>query len=201
MYFGDVTYRRLSGYVPRDFVELPSQVMEHWALQPEVIKLYAKHYKTGEVIPDELIEKIKNSSNFNQGFGTTEIIAAALLDMDFHTIEKAENIKTNDFEKASMAKIGLIDEILPRYRATYFNHIFSGGYSAGYYSYLWSEVLDADAFAAFEESGDVFNKELAKKFRDNVLAPGGKRDPMEMYVSFRGREPKVDALLKNRGLK
>ncbi|NLL27371.1 MAG: M3 family metallopeptidase [Bacteroidales bacterium] len=201
VFFGDVTYRRLSGYVPRDFVELPSQVMEHWALQPEVLKLYAKHYKTGEVIPDELIEKIKNSSNFNQGFGTTEIIAAALLDMDFHTIEKAENIKTNDFEKASMAKIGLIDEILPRYRATYFNHIFSGGYSAGYYSYLWSEVLDADAFAAFEESGDVFNKELAKKFRDNVLAPGGKRDPMEMYVSFRGREPKVDALLKNRGLK
>lgn len=200
-FFGDVTYKRLSGYVPRDFVELPSQVMEHWALQPEVLKLYAKHYKTGEVIPDELIEKIKKSSNFNQGFGTTEIIAAALLDMDFHTIENAENIKTNDFEKASMTKIGLIDEILPRYRATYFNHIFSGGYSAGYYSYLWSEVLDADAFAAFEESGDVFNKELAKKFRDNVLAPGGKRDPMEMYVSFRGRKPEVDALLKNRGLK
>ncbi len=200
-FFSNVTYKRLSGYVPRDFVELPSQVMEHWALHPEMLKLYAKHYKTGEVIPDELIAKIKNSGNFNQGFATLEFIAAAVLDMDYHTLENTNNLDVLAFEKASMDRLGLIKEILPRYRSTYFNHIFSGGYSAGYYSYVWSEVLDSDAFEAFEESGDIFNKKLASKFRHEVLAPGGKRDPMEMYVAFRGREPMVDALLRNRGFK
>lgn len=200
-FFGNVTYKRLSGYVPRDFVELPSQIMEHWALHPEFLKLYAKHYETGQPIPDALIKKIENSSHFNQGFATVEFIAAAFLDMDYHTIENATNFDAMAFEQASMLRLGLIKEILPRYRSTYFNHIFSGGYSAGYYSYIWSEVLDSDAFEAFEESGDLFNKELARKFRYEVLAPGGKQDPMDMYVSFRGREPKVDALLRNRGLK
>lgn len=200
-FFSNVKYKRLSGYVPRDFVELPSQVMEHWALHPEMLKLYAKHYKTGEVIPDELIAKIEKSGNFNQGFATLEFIAAAVLDMDYHTLENASNLDILAFEKVSMDRLGLMKEILPRYRSTYFNHIFAGGYSAGYYSYVWSEVLDSDAFEAFEESGDIFNKELAAKFRHEVLAPGGKRDPMEMYVAFRGREPLVDALLRNRGFK
>lgn len=200
-FFGDVTYKRLSGYVPRDFVELPSQIMEHWALHPEMLKLYAKHYKTGEVIPDELIAKIEDSKHFNQGFATVEFLAAAILDMDFHTLEKADNLDVLAFEDASMKRIGLIPEILPRYRSTYFSHTFTGGYTAGYYSYIWSEVLDSDAFEAFEESGNIFNRELANKFRKEVLAPGGKSDALDMYVAFRGREPKVDALLRNRGLK
>jgi len=198
-FFSDVNYKRLSGYVPRDFVELPSQVMEHWTLHPELLKLYAKHYKTGEIIPADLVEKVENSGHFNQGFATAEFIAAAVLDMDYHTIGNAENIDIDKFEETSMKELGLINEILPRYRSTYFNHIFSGGYSAGYYSYLWSEVLDSDAFEAFEESGNVFNRTLANKFRNEVLAPGGKRDPMDMYKAFRGREPKVEALLRNRG--
>jgi len=198
-FFSDVNYKRLSGYVPRDFVELPSQVMEHWALHPDLLKSYAKHYKTGEIIPADLVKKVENSGHFNQGFATAEFIAAAVLDMDYHTLADAGNFDVNKFEEASMLKLGLIREILPRYRSTYFNHIFSGGYSAGYYSYLWSEVLDSDAFEAFEESGNVFNRELANKFRNEVLAPGGKRDPMEMYKAFRGREPKVEALLRNRG--
>jgi len=198
-FFSDVKYKRLSGYVPRDFVELPSQVMEHWTLHPELLKLYAKHYKTGEIIPADLVEKVENSGHFNQGFATAEFIAAAVLDMDYHTIGNAENLDIDKFEEASMKELGLINEILPRYRSTYFNHIFSGGYSAGYYSYLWSEVLDSDAFEAFEESGNVFNRTLANKFRNEVLAPGGKRDPMDMYKAFRGREPKVEALLRNRG--
>ncbi|PLW94998.1 MAG: peptidase M3 [Marinilabiliales bacterium] len=200
-FFSDVTYKRLSGFVPRDFVELPSQVMEHWALHPEMLKLYAKHYETGEVIPDELIKKIEESSHFNQGFMTVEYLAASLLDMDYHTLEDASDLDVIAFENAAMDKIGLIKEILPRYRSTYFNHIFSGGYSAGYYSYIWSEVLDSDVFEAFVESGDLFNKELAEKFRKEILAPGGLQDALDMFVSFRGREPQVDALLRNRGLK
>lgn len=199
-FFSDVTYQRLSGYVPRDFVELPSQIMEHWALNPQVLKMYAKHYKTGEVIPDELIAKIEKSSFFNQGFASVEFIAAAILDMDYHTMSDASNLDVTAFENESMSRIGLIAEILPRYRSTYFAHIFSGGYSSGYYSYIWSEVLDSDAFEAFEESGDLFNKELADKFRKEVLAPGGKSDALDMYVAFRGREPKIEALLRNRGL-
>lgn len=200
-FFADGHYRRTSRDVPRDYVELPSQVMENWAGEVEVLKAYAKHYKTGEVIPDELINKIQNSGHFNQGFGTVEYVAASLLDLNWHTIENAENIDVNKFEKDAMNKIGLIDEIIPRYRSTYFSHIFSGGYSAGYYVYLWAEVLDSDAFNAFKESGDLFNQELAAKFRKYCLAENGMGDGMEQYLKFRGKEPSIDALLEKRGLK
>ncbi len=195
----NVTYAGLSGTsVPRDFVELPSQIMEHWAFQPEVLKLYARHYQTGEVIPDELIAKIDAASKFNMGFNTTEFVAAALLDMDYHTQREIKERNVREFEKQSMAKIGLIDEIIPRYRSTYFSHIFSGGYSAGYYAYLWSEVLDADAFQAFAEKG-IFDQETARLFREYVLSKGNTEDPMELYKKFRGAEPDPVYLLKNRG--
>ena len=200
-FFADGKYRRTSRDVPRDYVELPSQIMENWAGEPEVLKEYAKHYKTGEVIPDELINKIQKSGHFNQGFATVEYVAASLLDLDWHTIENAENIDVNKFEEEAMNEIGLIDEIIPRYRSTYFSHIFSGGYSAGYYVYLWAEVLDADAFNAFKESGELFNQELAAKFRKHCLAENGMGDGMEQYLKFRGKEPSIDALLENRGLK
>lgn len=195
--------------VARDFVELPSQLMEHWAFEPEVMKMYAKHYETGEVIPDELIEKINATSTFNQGFRTTELVAAAMLDMAYYTLPKSpemnkskEGNNTFDvekFEKETLEKKGLISEIIPRYRSTYFQHIFSGGYSAGYYSYLWSEVLDADAFSAFEEKG-LFDQETAKSFRENVLSKGNTEDPMTLYKNFRGSEPNEIHMLKNRGL-
>ena len=195
----NVTYSGVSGTsVPRDFVELPSQVMEHWAFHPEVLKLYAKHYETGEVIPDELIEKMDAASKFNMGFTTTEFVAAALLDMDYHTQKEQKEFDVRDFEKKSMEKIGLIDEIIPRYRSTYFSHIFSGGYSAGYYSYLWSEVLDADAFQPFVENG-IFDEASAKSFRENVLSKGNSEDPMTLYKKYRGAEPNPIYLLKNRG--
>ena len=195
----DVNYSGVSGTsVSRDFVELPSQIMEHWAFHPEVIKLYAKHYQTGEVIPDDLIEKINTAANFNMGFNTTELVAAALLDMNYHTLSEKTNINVREFEKMAMDKIGLIDEIIPRYRSTYFSHIFSGGYSAGYYAYLWAEVLDADAFQAFEENG-VFDKNTAKLFRDNILSKGNSDDPMTLYKKFRGAEPNPKYLLQNRG--
>lgn len=186
---------------PRDFVEFPSQLMENWALHPEVLKTYAKHYKTGEVIPKELVDKIEKSSLFNQGFATVEYTAASYLDMDWHTIKEEKELDANKFENRSMSKIGLIPEIKPRYRSTYFNHIFAGGYSSGYYSYLWSEVLDADAFEAFKESGDVLNKELAAKYRKYILSAGGTEDAMELYKKFRGKEPSIEPLLKRRGLK
>ncbi len=195
------TYESVSGTsTPRDFVEFPSQVMENWALHPEVLKTYAKHYKTGEVIPTELVEKIKNSSKFNQGFATTEYLAASFLDMDWHTITEPVTDDAITFENNSMTKIGLIKEIKPRYRSTYFNHIFSGEYSAGYYSYIWSEVLDADAFAAFEKTGDVYNQELASKYRKYILSAGGTEDAMELYKKFRGSEPGIEPLLERRGL-
>ena len=195
----DVTYAGLSGTsVSRDFVELPSQIMEHWAFHPDVLKLYARHYQTGEVIPDGLIAKIDAASKFNMGFTTAEFVAAALLDMDYHTQREIKKIDVREFEKQSMAKIGLIDEIIPRYRSTYFSHIFSGGYSAGYYAYLWAEVLDADAFQAFVEKG-IFDKETARLFRDNVLSKGNTEDPMVLYKKFRGAEPNPVYLLKNRG--
>jgi peptidyl-dipeptidase Dcp len=185
---------------PRDFVELPSQIMENWAFAPEVLKHYAKHYKTGEPMPDELIQKIQNASKFNQGFATTEYLAASYLDMDYHTITKVEKIDVNAFEKQAMNKIHLIKEIDPRYRTTYFMHIFSGpGYSAGYYSYVWAEVLDADAFEAFKEHG-LFDKETAAKFRKYVLALGGTQDAMELYKEFRGKEPSIEPLIERRGL-
>ncbi|MCH7398724.1 M3 family metallopeptidase [Belliella sp. DSM 107340] len=196
----NVEYQSLSGTsVPRDFVELPSQVMENWATEPSVMKQYAFHYETGEVIPDDLIAKLTNSGTFGQGFGTTEYLAASLLDLDYHT--RSENITSNatDFENASLEKIGLIDEIIPRYRSPYFQHIFAGGYSSGYYSYIWSGVLDTDAFQAFKET-ELFNQEKAQAFRKEILERGGTEEPMKMYVNFRGAEPKIDALLKKRGL-
>jgi peptidyl-dipeptidase Dcp len=196
----NVQYESLAGTsVPRDFVELPSQVMENWATEPTVMKQYGFHYETGEVIPDELIAKLTNSGTFGQGFGTTEYLAASLMDLDYHT--QAENITmdADSFEKASMEKIGLINEIIPRYRSPYFQHIFAGGYSSGYYSYIWSGVLDTDAFQAFKET-DLFNQEKAQAFRKEILEKGGTDEPMKMYVNFRGAEPKIDALLKKRGL-
>ena len=186
---------------PRDFVEFPSQVMENWAFHPEVLKSYAKHYETGEVIPKELVDKIESSSLFNQGFATVEYTAAAYLDMDWHTITEAKDYDATEFENSSMSKIGLIPEIKSRYRSTYFNHIFGGSYSSGYYSYLWSEVLDADAFNAFVESGDVYNKELAAKYRKFILSAGGTENSMELYKKFRGKEPSIEPLLKRKGLK
>ncbi|MGL5016238.1 MAG: M3 family metallopeptidase [Bacteroidales bacterium] len=198
--FSNVTYPSLAGTaVSRDFVELPSQIMEHWAMQPEVLKEYAHHYQTGEVIPDALIEKMNNAGTFNQGFSTTEIVAAAILDMNWHMQSSDVEMDPREFEKVKMNSIGLISEIAPRYRSSYFRHIFAGGYSAGYYSYLWAEVLDADAFKAFEENG-IYDAKTAALFRDNILSKGGSADPMELYLKFRGAEPKADALLKNRGL-
>lgn len=193
-------YPSISGTsVPRDFVELPSQIMENWALEPEVLNMYAKHYKTGEPMPAELLQKIKNTGYFNQGFATVEYLAASYLDMDWHTIEKPFEGDPIEFENASMARIHLIPEIVPRYRSPYFNHIFAGGYSSGYYSYIWAEVLDADGFAYFKET-NIFDQEKAAKFRMYILSAGGSGDPMEMYKSFRGSEPKTDALLHKRGL-
>jgi peptidyl-dipeptidase Dcp len=186
---------------PRDFVEFPSQIMENWAFHPDVLKSYAKHYETGKIIPKELVDKIESSSLFNQGFATVEYAAASYLDMDWHTITEKSELNAAEIENRSMSKIGLIPEIKPRYRSTYFNHIFSGGYSSGYYSYLWSEVLDADAFQGFIESGDVFNKELATKYRKYVLSAGGTEESMELYKKFRGKEPSIEPLLKRRGLK
>ena len=194
-------YRTLSGTsVARDFVELPSQVMEHWAVEPEVLKMYAKHYKTGEVIPQTLVDKIIKAGKFNQGFITTEFLAAAILDMDYSTITKAGDIDVEKFEKTSMEKAGLIPEIIPRYRSTYFNHAFPGGYSSGYYSYIWAAVLDCDVFEAFLEKGNIFDQEVATSFRKNVLERGGTEEAMKLYVNFRGKTPGIEPLLKKRGL-
>ncbi|HWR51412.1 MAG TPA: M3 family metallopeptidase [Bryobacteraceae bacterium] len=191
------------GSTPRDFVELPSQIMENWVFEPEVLKLYAKHYKTGETIPVPLVEKMTKAEKFNQGFATVEYLAASLLDMDWHTIPATRtDLDAAAFENASLEKMGMMKEILPRYRSPYFQHIFGGGsgYSAGYYSYIWSEVLDSDAFQAFKEKG-LFDKATAASFRKNILEKGGTADAMEMYKAFRGREPKVEPLLEKRGLK
>jgi peptidyl-dipeptidase Dcp len=196
----DCKYEKLSGTsVPRDFVELPSQVMENWASDPVVLKMYARHYQTGEVIPDELIDKIKKSATFNQGFATVEYLAASFLDMDWHSLTQPITVDAISFEDQSMSKIGLIPEIVVRYRSPYFRHVFSGGYSSGYYSYIWAEVLDADAFQAFKET-EIFNQDLAKSLRENILARGGTEDPMALYIRFRGREPKIEPLLEKRGL-
>jgi peptidyl-dipeptidase Dcp len=189
------------GSLPRDFVELPSQIMEHWVLEPEVLKVYAKHYETGEIIPADLVDKLVKSGKFNTGFQTVEYLAAALLDMEYHSIKEPAVIDVRDFEKKAMDKYGLIPEIKPRYRSTYFNHIWAGGYSAGYYGYIWCEILDADAFQAFKETGNIFNKEVAARFEKEILSRGGTKDPLDMYIAFRGKEPGIDALLINRGLK
>lgn len=193
-------YKGVSGTsVAQDFVELPSQIMEHWAVEPEVLKMYAKHYQTREVIPDSLIAKIENQALFNQGFMTTELLAAAILDMEMHCLTTMEGFDVLQFEKQLMDKLGLIPQIAPRYRSTYFNHIM-GGYAAGYYSYIWAERLDTDAFEAFKEHG-LFDQATATSFRKNILEKGGSDDPMKLYVTFRGAEPSMDALLKTRGLK
>ena len=196
----DCTYNSQSGTaVSRDYVELPSQIMENWAVHPEVIKSYARHYETGESISEDLLEKIRKSSTFNQGFETTELIAASYLDMDWHTLIDDTEQNVVEFENGSMNRIGLIPEILPCYRSSYFAHIFAGGYSAGYYSYTWAEVLDADAFQAFNEAG-LFDQETAQAFRKHILATGGTEEPMTLYKRFRGSEPKIDAYLARRGL-
>jgi len=197
----DVDYPSLSGTsVPRDFVEFPSQVMENWMSEPEVLSLYARHYETGEILPDEIIEKLRAAGTFNQGFATVEYLAASYLDMGWHTLETNDPQDANTFENVEMDRIGLIGEILPRYRSTYFNHIFGGdpSYSSGYYSYLWSEVLDADAFQAFKETS-LFDQETAKRYR-HMLSQGGSKPGMELYVEFRGREPFIEPLLERRGL-
>ncbi len=200
--FANVHYKGV-GDVPIDFVELPSQVMEHWVFEPEVLKAYAKHYQTGEVMPQALVDKIVKSGKYGQGFATTEFLAAALLDMRYHSLKEIPaNFSTETFEKQVLNdEYGLISQIPPRYRSTYFSHTMGGGYSAGYYSYVWAEVLDADAFEAFKETGDIFNQEVAAKFRNCILSAGGVEDAMEMYKNFRGKEPNTDPLLKNRGLK
>ena len=193
-----VPYRGVGGF-PRDFVEVPSQIMENWSLEPEVLAVYAKHYKTGEVIPASLVQKIKKSEQFNQGFITVEYLAASLLDMDWHTLPAGPAKDAIEFENASLAKMQLLKEIPPRYRSTYFNHIFNGGYSSGYYAYIWAEVLDKDAFEAFKEKG-LFDQATAKGFR-TILEKGGSEDAMTLYKAFRGREPSVEPLLRARGLK
>ena len=193
-------YKGISGTnVVRDFVELPSQINEHWATEPEVLKMYAKHYQTGETIPDRLIEKILNQKTFNQGFMTTELLAAAILDMNLHNLTDTKNLDVLAYEKEAMDQLNLIPEIAPRYRTTYFNHII-GGYAAGYYSYLWANVLDNDAFEAFKEHG-IFDKKTADLFRYNVLEKGNSEDPMTLYKNFRGTEPQLEPMLKNRGMK
>ena len=194
------TYKSVSGTsVARDFVELPSQIMENWAFQKEVLADYARHYETGEVIPDELVAKIEAAGTFNQGFMTTELAAASILDMKWHELESVDGIDPMAFEAQACAEMGLIDEIIPRYRSTYFAHIFSGGYNAGYYSYLWAEVLDKDAFELFMQKG-IFDKETAMSFRHNVLEMGGSDEPMDLYRRFRGADPDSGALLRGRGL-
>ena len=194
------TYKSVSGTsVARDFVELPSQIMENWAFQKEVLADYARHYETGEVIPDELVAKIDAAGTFNQGFMTTELAAAALLDLKWHILDSIEGVDPMAFEAEACRKMGLIDEIIPRYRSTYFAHIFSGGYSAGYYSYLWAEVLDKDAFEYFQQKG-ILDSETAMSFRRNVLEKGGSEEPMVLYKRFRGAEPDPAALIRSRGL-
>ena len=194
------TYKSVAGTsVARDFVELPSQIMENWAFQPEVLAGYARHYETGEVIPAELVEKITAAGTFNQGFMTTELAAASILDLKWHMLESVEGVDPMAFEAQACAEMGLIDQIIPRYRSTYFAHIFSGGYSAGYYSYLWAEVLDKDAFELFMEKG-IFDKETATSFRQNILEKGGSDEPMDLYRRFRGADPDPAALTRARGL-
>ncbi len=196
----DVKYESLSGTsVPRDFVEMPSQIMENWAADPEVMQSYAKHYETNKVIPDSLIQKLADVATFDQGFATTEYLAASFLDMTYHAITEPIEGDVNEIEREAMDAIGLIDAIIPRYRSSYFQHVFSGGYSSGYYSYIWSEVLDADAFAAFKET-NLFDQKTADSFRENILERGGTEDPAVLYKNFRGADPDPEYLMKKRGL-
>ncbi|MDD6803372.1 MAG: M3 family metallopeptidase [Prevotellaceae bacterium] len=199
-FFQDVHYQGISN-VPRDFVELPSQINEHWCFAPEVLKVYAKHYKTGEIMPQSLVEKMERSQKYGQGFATVEYVAASLLDMDWHVLKSVpDDLDVEDFERQTLVKRGLLSQIPPRYRTTYFNHTMGGGYTAGYYSYMWAEVLEADGFEAFKETGNIFNQDVANRFRTYVLTPGGINDAMDMYVNFRGKKPDTKPLLRNRGL-
>ena len=197
--FSNVTYESMSGTgTPRDFVEFPSQVMENWMSEPDVLRLFARHHETGEPLPQKYIDKIAATTRFNQGFQTVEYMAASYLDLEYHTLTEPRAVEPRAFERAAMERIGLIDEIIPRYRSTYFSHIFSGGYSAGYYGYLWSEVMDADAFQAFQEAG-LFDRATAARFREEILSRGGSRPGLEMYEAFRGRGPAIEPLLARRG--
>lgn len=200
--FSDGSYKAISGSMPRDMVELPSQIMENWSTEPAFMREYAKHYKTGEVIPEDLISKINKSSTFNQGFLTGEYLAAALLDMKYHDWKEVkEGVDIDQFEKETLTELGLIEEMLPRYRSGFFNHAFGGdGYSAGYYVYIWAAVLDADAYMYFKNSGDLYNRDIAAKFRKNILAGSGQGDPMDQYFKFRGEKPNVESLKSIRGL-
>lgn len=197
----DVTYPMISGTsVARDFVELPSQLYEHWLSEPEILSKYAVHYKTGEAMPKDLLDKLLAAANFNQGFATVEYTASALMDLELHLIDDPKEIDASSFETDELAKIGMPKAITMRHRIPHFQHVFSGdGYSAGYYSYMWSEVMDADAFDAFKEAGDIFDAEVAQKLLSFIYSSGGKQDPADAYVAFRGRTPKIDALLEKRG--
>jgi peptidyl-dipeptidase Dcp len=197
----DVTYPMISGTsVSRDFVELPSQLYEHWLSQPEVLSKYAVHYKTGEPMPKELLDKLLAAANFNQGFATVEYTASALIDLELHQLETPSELDIAAFEKEELGKIGMPRAITMRHRIPHFQHVFSGdGYSAGYYSYMWSEVMDADAFEAFEEKGNVFDPETAEKLLTHIYSAGGRQDPEAAYLAFRGRAPRIDALLEKRG--
>ena len=200
MLFCDVPYRGLTE-VENDFVELPSQIMENWATEPEMLRSYALHWQTGRVIPDEMIDRILESAHFNQGFATTELVAASYIDMDIHNQKDFVPVDPAAYEKRVLnEERGLIPQIDPRYRYTYFSHIFDGGYSAGYYGYLWAEVLDKDAYEAFMETGDPFNRKVATRFREEILSKGGTADGMVLYENFRGRQPSREPLLRSRGL-
>jgi len=198
----DVTYPYISGTgVSTDFVELPSQLYEHWLDTPEILKAFAVHHQTGEPMPDRLIEKLLAARTFNQGFMSVEYVSSALVDLDFHSLPEGEVTDVAGFERAALERIGMPDEIVMRHRSPHFNHVFAGDhYSAAYYSYMWSEVLDADAFNAFKEAGDVFDKPTAERLLRFIYAAGGSRAPDEAYTAFRGRLPTEEALLKRRGL-
>jgi len=198
----DVTYPSLSGTsVFTDFVELPSQLYEHWQEQPQVLQRFARHYQTGEPLPDDLLQRFIAARKFNQGFATVEFVSSALIDLEFHTQPASASRDVRAFERNELEKIGMPAEIALRHRPQQFGHIFSGDhYASGYYSYMWSEVMDADAFGAFEEAGNIFDPTVAKRLHDDIYSSGGSRDPEEAYVAFRGREPEPDALLRRRGL-
>jgi peptidyl-dipeptidase Dcp len=198
----DVTYPFISGTaVATDFVELPSQLYEHWIERPEVLQRFAVHAKTGQPMPKSLIDRLRAARTFNQGFSTVEFIASAMVDLDFHSLEQVDRLDVDAFEARTLARIGMPEEIAMRHRSPQFTHVFSGGgYASAYYSYMWSEVMDADAFKAFEETGDIFDPATAQRLRDDIYAAGNAQDPGRAYVAFRGRLPTVDALLEKRGL-
>ncbi len=196
----DVTYPSISGTaVARDFVELPSQLYEHWLMVPDVLKRFAVHHETDKPMPAKLASRIEKARNFNQGFATVEYVASALIDLELHTLQEGGELDVGAFERDTLEKLGMPREIVMRHRSPHFLHIV-GGYAAGYYSYLWSEVMDADAFAAFKEAGDPFHAATAKRLKKYIYSAGNARDPLEAYVAFRGRGPEIAGMLKKRGL-